>query len=420
MWYIYLIILILIFVNGFFAAAEMALVSISKRDLDHMVKTKEKNAMTLKRLLEDSTEYLSTIQVAVTLAGFLSSAIAGSSLAPAFTNMLAKISINIPEAVAMVVITLILSYITLVFGELVPKKIALTNSKRMALRMAPFIKVTLILTKPFVALLSISTKAVLKLFKASKQTEEEKLTEAELKEMIISGQMEGLYQKEERKMLERVLRFDDLTAEMIMTRSDDIIGVDITQNEERIKETIAIYKYSRVPVYDTLKKNILGVLVIKDITLNDDLGWNETDIKKVLRPMYKTEANTVINKLFQEMRNQKHQMAFVFEEDEFLGIVTLEDIIEELLGNIYDEHDDLVRQSDDFSYIVDGDELMKDLTKRLGIAISKEEMNLSLNDYLNLKMSHKDKETIIDNIHYKVLKKHKNTIKQVRIVHKES
>ncbi len=420
MWYIYLIILILIFVNGFFAAAEMALVSISKRDLEHMVKTKEKNAMTLKRLLEDSTEYLSTIQVAVTLAGFLSSAIAGSSLAPAFTNMLAKISINIPEAVAMVVITLILSYITLVFGELVPKKIALTNSKRMALRMAPFIKVTLILTKPFVALLSISTKAVLKLFKASKQTEEEKLTEAELKEMIISGQMEGLYQKEERKMLERVLRFDDLTAEMIMTRSDDIIGVDITQNEERIKETIAIYKYSRVPAYDTLKKNILGVLVIKDITLNDDLGWNETDIKKVLRPMYKTEANTVINKLFQEMRNQKHQMAFVFEEDEFLGIVTLEDIIEELLGNIYDEHDDLVRQSDDFSYIVDGDELMKDLTKRLGIAISKEEMNLSLNDYLNLKMSHKDKETIIDNIHYKVLKKHKNTIKQVRIVHKES
>lgn len=204
--YILIFIFVLILVNGFFAASEMAMVSVNPNKILELAQKGNKKAIILKNITVDSTKYLSAIQVAITLAGFLSSAIAGSNLANNFVDYFAKINIVIPQNLAVVIITILLSFITLVFGELVPKKIALNNPVKFALFSARAIKVTLIITKPAVWLLSITTTGVVKLFGLDKNKEIEGTTESEIRQLIRSGQRQGLYQKEEKEFLSELQR----------------------------------------------------------------------------------------------------------------------------------------------------------------------------------------------------------------------
>jgi len=381
MWFIFVIIFILILVNGFFAGSEMALVSITKKDLKRMEEEKHKQYNNLKYILEDSTKYLSTIQVAITLAGFLSSAIAGSNLAAGFQTLLASISINISRNLAMVIITIILSYVTLVLGELVPKRIALNNAKRFAIMCAPVIRVLMIIVKPFVALLSLSTKLVLKLFRVKPKVSDDSVTERDLLEMIVSGQVQGLYQKEEQKMMERVLRFDDITVGRIMTPIDQVIGIDINWDKEKMKQQVKEYKFSRIPVYDKDINKILGVLVWKDLLLEEQQLTFE-NIKKLLREPHTTHKDEVINHLLHEMRKNNQQIAFVYDNDIMIGIVTVEDIIEELVGNIYDEHDDAYFQTDAFTYYVNANTTLKELKSQFDILFIDEDLNQTVSEHI--------------------------------------
>ena len=373
-WVIFLIIFILILVNGFFAAAEMALVSLRKKDIEKMVRDKVKKAVLLQKVTADSTVYLSTIQVAITLAGFLSSAFAGARLSGVVVELFGLIGITMGNSLAVILITLILSYITLVFGELVPKRIALQYSKGFALFSARTIYVVMLITKPFVKLLSFSTDGVLKLFRVPEKRQKEKVTEEEIKEMIISGHFEGLYKKEEREMLESVFRFDDLPAEMIMTPRVEVFLLDIDVPFVDQLDKLIESGFSRVPVYQKNKDHIVGVLLIKDILKEvNKLGLEKFDVKPLLRDPYFVPEHVKLNTLFHNMKKQKEHISLLVDEyGGFQGIVTLEDLVEEIVGNIYDEHDDtddsIIRQNK-HTYLVDGTIQLQELNRRLDLSL---------------------------------------------------
>jgi putative hemolysin len=373
-WSLFILIFLLILINGFFAASEMALVSMKKQHMKNLAKKGNKNAILVLKVTEDSTKYLSTIQVAITLAGFMSSALAGARLSQTFVDLFLSIGITISTSVAVIIITLILSYLTLVLGELVPKKLALANPNKFSLICIRAVYVVMIITKPFVWLLSISTKAVLNIFRFNHEKTKESITEDEIRRLINLGQIQGLYKNQEREMLENIFKFDDLTADMIKTPRTKTFGVDINLDKKDILLSIIESKYSRVLIYDKDIEHILGVLHVKDILIfASQQNINDLNIKAILRKPNYVPKDIKISKLFKMMQiNNQHFALLVDEYGGFEGIVTLEDIIEEIVGNIYDEHDisnKHIKKIDDDSYIIDGDTSIKDINDLLTLSL---------------------------------------------------
>lgn len=381
---ILILIIILIFINAFFAASELALVSIKPLDVHRLKKQGKKNANVLEKVTSDSTRYLSTIQVAITIAGFISSAFAGSRLSGDFVLLFERWNITIPSSVAVIMITLILSFFTLVFGELVPKRIAILNPTKFGLFCAPVILVFMKLFNPFVWLLSISTKGVLKLFGVKSKTIQANITEGQIKEMIVYGQIEGLYKIEERNMMKRIFSLDDLTAKMIMTPKNAIIGIDLSNPDI---EPIIKSRYSRIPVFKETKDTILGIIFIKDLLLAlREKSIHDIDIKSLIRkPVIINEAMK-LNVLLKQMRDTFEHFTFITNDsDEFIGIITLEDILEEIVGNIYDEHDFVGETSEtlnEFGYIFEGDMIIRDIEQKLGIKLSVKDSSITIGEFV--------------------------------------
>lgn len=336
-----LVIIILTSINALFAASEMALVSIKPSTLYQIKKNGYKNSGVLDKVIKDSTKYLSTIQVAITLSGFLSSAIAGSQLSDNLVRLFARANITIPNNVAVIIITILLSFFTLVFGELVPKRVALSKSIKIALLFAPVIYFFMKVFTPFVWLLTVSTKSIVRLFGIKHKQEDGSITEKDIKEMIVYGHIEGLYNKQEKDMMERIFMFDDLSANEIMTPINNVTSINIELADEETINKIIESKYSRIPVYKDHKDNIQGIIMVKDI-VNQVYNHKKLDIKlnKILRKPFIVPSDIKINKLFMKMKEKKYHFAFITNDnDEVLGIVTLEDILEQIVGDIFDEHD---------------------------------------------------------------------------------
>lgn len=338
---ILLIIVILTGINALFAASEMALVSIKPSTMYQLKQKNTKNSKLLEKVTKDSTKYLSTIQVAITFSGFLSSAFAGSQLSVYLVDFLSGIGVDISNNIAMIIITVLLSFFILVFGELVPKRVALSKSVKIALFTAPIIYVVMKVFTPIVWLLSISTKGVVRLLGIKANQKNESVTEKEIRELIVYGHIEGLYQEQEKEMLERIFLFDDLNVDSIMTPLEEVVWINTSDINDKTLDQVIKSKFSRIPVYKDSKDNIQGVVIIKDI-LNQmyhtkDLNIN---IKDVIREPYIVLNTLKINRLLLDMKQRKEHLAFITEEsNKVVGIVTLEDIIEEIVGEIYDEHD---------------------------------------------------------------------------------
>lgn len=375
---LFILIFLLILVNGFFAASEMALVSMRKQDIKNLAHKGNNKAILVLKVTEDSTKYLSTIQVAITLAGFMSSALAGARLSSTFVDLFSSIGIVISTSVAVIIITLILSFLTLVFGELVPKKLALANPNKFALLSIRTVYVVMLITKPFVWLLSISTRAVLSLLRFNSTKAKESITEDEIRRLINLGQVQGLYKNQEREMLENIFKFDDLTADMIKTPRTMTYGVDINLEVKDLLLKIIESKYSRVLIYDKDLEHILGTIHVKDILLFASKSNIENlDIQSLLREPTYVPKDIKINRLFKDMQvNNQHFVLLVDEFGGFEGIVTLEDIIEEIVGNIYDEHDtfnEQIKKIDSNTYIIDGQTSIKDLNEHLNLHLEENE-----------------------------------------------
>ena len=338
-------------------------------------------------------------------------------------------SIGVPlgNSLAVILITLILSYITLVLGELVPKRIALQYSKGFALFSARTVYFVMIITKPFVKLLSYSTDGILKLFRVPQKRTKEKVTEEEIKEMIVTGHFEGLYKKEERQMLESIFRFDDLPAEMIMTPRVEVFLLNIDQPFINQLDKLIASGFSRIPVYQKNKDHIVGILLVKDILKEvKEVGFENFDIKPLLREPYFVPEHVKLNTLFYNMKKQKEHISILVDEyGGFQGIVTIEDLVEEIVGNIYDEHDDaddsIIRQNK-HTYLVDGTIQLQELNRRLNLSLPEDS-----NDYDTLggliidQLGYIPKEVIEDEIKVldlvmKIAKVEDNRIEKVTII----
>jgi putative hemolysin len=342
--------------------------------MNHLANEGNKKAKLVLKVTEDSTRYLSTIQVAITLAGFMSSALAGARLSLNFVAFFANYGVVINQNLAVVIITLILSFVTLVLGELVPKKLALSNPNKFSLFSIYVVYIVMIVTKPFVWLLSKSTQAVLLLFGKAASKDHDEVTEDDIRHLIVLGQVQGLYKDQERKMIENIFRFDDLKAYMIKTPRTKVYGLDINLPKKTLIKKMVASKYSRIIIYDQDIDHILGIIHVKDLleALSQE-KLDDIDIKSILRKPYYVPEDIKVNILFKRMQHTTEQFALLVDEHGgFEGIVTIEDMLEEIVGDIYDEHDQLpnqIKKIGENRYIVKGDLTILDLNKYLNLDI---------------------------------------------------
>lgn len=377
-----LLILILTMINAFFAAAEMAIVSLNKNRLKMLAEEGNKKAILLEKLLEEPSKFLSTIQIGITLAGFFSSASAATGISDDFAMVLRGIGVPYSSQIALVVITIILSYITLVFGELYPKRIALQRAENIAMFAVTPIMFISKVTKPFIRFLSFSTNLLVKITGHETDNLEEKVSKEEIKSLIEVGQEHGVINETEKEMIESIFEFDNKRAEEIMMPRTEVFLIDISWSSTEISKKLLEEQYSRIPVYEEDSDNIIGILYMKDYFLEASIhGFDNVDIRKILRTPYFVPETKNIDDLFKELQKSNNHMAILIDEyGGFSGIVTIEDLIEEVMGNIFDEYDEVecdIMKIDNNTFIVNG-------------LLSIDEFN----DYLDTKLQCEHSETI--------------------------
>ncbi len=355
----------LIFVNAFFAMSEMAVVTLNDNKIDKMAEQGNKKAKQIKKLTENTSSFLSTIQIGVTLAGFLTSATAAQSFAGMLTDAIAKtpvvnvIPIGIVSGFSTVLITLIMSYFSLVLGELVPKKIAMNNPEKMSFMAAPILVFVAKVTKPLVKFLSLSTNAVLRLMGIDPHADEEVVTEEEIRMMVDVGGEKGVIEDAQIEMINNIFEFDDIDVADIMTHRTDMVCID---DDEPLTEAVKLSienGFSRIPVYEEDPDDIIGIVYIKDFLkyVGTSLPKTKT-VKDMMRPAYYVPETKRCGELFTEMTEKRVQMAVVVDEyGGTAGIVTLEDVLESIVGNIqdeYDQEDEEISIINETTFTVDG------------------------------------------------------------------
>lgn len=377
-----IILAVLILLNAFFAASEIAFISLNDTKIEKQAKDGDKKAKQIEKMLKTPSKFLATIQIGITLAGFLSSAFASDTFAekltPILYDLMPFISLGIWKSISIIIITIILSFFTLVLGELVPKRLAMKNYEKIAFGTIGIIRVISVITSPFVRFLTFATNSISKLFGVG-ENEEEIVTEEEIKMMVDEGEEKGTIREDERELINNVFEFNDITVSEVMKHRKDIFAVDINiSNEELLQElSKEEYRYSRIPVYDETIDEIKGILYVKDVLKN--INKKTFKVKNVVKSAYFVSQNRLINEVFRELQKNKVQIAIIIDEyGGTAGLVTMEDIIEELVGDIYDEYDreeeKEIEKIDENTYLLAGNVAIYDVNKLL-------EANIPEGDY---------------------------------------
>ncbi len=371
-----LILLILILINAFFAATEIAYISLNDAKIEKQAKEGNRKAKQIEKMLKTPSKFLATIQIGITLAGFLSSAFASDTfanmLAPTLNNIMPFLSIEAWKAISIIIITIILSFFTLVFGELVPKRIGMKNAEKVSFFSIGIIRAISTIAAPFVKFLTFVTNSISKILGIG-ENEEETVTEEEIKMMIDQGKEKGTIEEDEKELLNNVFEFNDIVVSEIMTHRTDIFAIDQNMNLTELLEEISSedYRYSRIPVYDETIDEIQGIIYIKDVLKN--INKKTLKIKNIMKKAYFVPQNKMIDELFKEMQKNKMQMAIVLDEyGGTAGLITMEDILEELVGDIYDEYDEVeedYQKIDENTYILSGSMPIYDVNKLIGAKI---------------------------------------------------
>jgi len=368
-----LIILLLILFNGIFAMTETAIISSKKARLEDAANKGSKNARIALELSKSPEEFLSAVQVGITLIGIVSGVYGGATLTEDVTPVISSIPFlqNYATELAYLLVVGIITYLSLVIGELVPKTIAINNPERMAIIIAPFIRLVTKAAYPAVRLLSYSTKTFIKLFRI-KENPNPPVTEEELKVLIDQGSIFGTIEKKEGELIKRIFKFGDRRASSIMTQRHDIIWVDINKSPEEIRDTMISNNHSVYPVCDGDLDNILGVVTVLDCLKVPNASAN---LKSLLKePIYIPYGYSSL-KLIEKLRESKFYTAIVIDEyGSVRGIIKLRDIIENILGDLPEKGEisepDIIKREDG-SYLIDGETMLDDLTDI--IYIDKEE-----------------------------------------------
>ena len=376
-----ILLVILIFLNATFASAEIAVISMNSAKLRKMTSEGDVRAKKLSYLTQQPARFLATIQVAITLAGLLQSAFAADNFADPLVAVLVNAGVPISQSilrnVSIIIITLILAYFNLVFGELVPKRLAMKKADSMALGMARMLYAVSKVCKPVVWLLTVSTNGILKMFGMNPEEEDDKVTEEEIRMMLLEGNEQGTIQEEENNIIQNVFEFDDISVEEICTHRRDVVILDIDDSDKEWEETIFENRHTFYPICGRDSEDIIGILDTRDyFRLSDKSKKNLMD-KAVDQPMFVPETMRA-NRLFRKMKESRSYFAVILDEYGALsGIITLHDLLEALVGELNEEEDpvkveDIGKLNDD-TWKIQGCAALEDVAEELDIELPVDE-----------------------------------------------
>ena len=336
---------VLIALNAYFAATEIAVISLNENLLRRQAEEGDKKAARLLRIVETPTQFLSTIQIGITLAGFLGSAFAAENFAGRLTDLVAaryplnEAGLAAVNTLSVVVITLVLSFFTLVFGELVPKRLAMQKSEAVARFTCGVVSALTAVMRPMVWLLTLSTNGVLRLLHIDPNAQEDDVSEEGIRMMVDIGEEKGAIETGEREMIENIFEFNNMTAEDVMIHRTDMTMLWVGDTDEEIVSTIERTGLSRYPVYDEDADDVIGILNSRAYFLNARQPQPKS-VREILREAYFVPERVRADALFRDMQSKKIHMAIVVDEyGGTSGLVTMEDLLEEIVGKIYDEFD---------------------------------------------------------------------------------
>lgn len=373
--------LVLIFLSACYAAAEVALLSLNATKLHHDAEEGDPAAAKLLRMTDAPARTLSTIQFCITLFGFLGSALAATQFAPRLAGAIlsagAGIDAGVLHVLCVILITLLLSYLTLCLGTLVPKRLAMKNPEAIARRSLLLLEVSAVIFRPFVMLLNAATHGILRLCGIDPNAAEDEVTEDDIRMMVDIGGENGAIEEAEKEMIENIFEFNNSTAEEVMTHRTDVTSIWVDDTEDEILRTICDSGLSRFPVYNENMDDIIGILNTRDFLLNAQSD-NPKSLRALLREAYFVPETVQADQLFRNMQVKKIHMAIVVDEyGGMSGIVTMEDLLEEIVGNIYDEFDkqteaEIVRAGDN-TWRISGSTPLKDVNDALNLSLPEDE-----------------------------------------------
>lgn len=375
-----ILILFLVMCNAFFAAAEIALVSVRRTRVKQLVEEGDPRAVLVQQFLEHPTRFMATVQIGVTLLGFLASAIAAVDISVVLAKWLNDIGIMreaVAKPVSVVVVTVVLGLFTLVFGEIAPKSLAMQYSEKLALYFAGPLRVLSVLALPAVKIVSFLSDLVVRPFGVHVRFASPILSEEELKMLLEAGEEEGVIENEEKEMIHSIFDFTDTVARQVMVPRTDMDAVPVTSSLADLLEIITTTGHTRIPIYEENVDNIVGVVNAKDLLPILSNGVQDFDIRSVMREAYFIPETKDIDELLAEFRHGHIQMAIV--RDEYggtAGLVTVEDLIEEIVGEIRDEYDveePLIHSIDENRAIVSARMSVDDLNEHMHLDIPESE-----------------------------------------------
>lgn len=380
-----LIQIILIALNAVFASAELAVLSVNESKINRLAERGSKKARRLRKLLKEPAKFLSTIQIAITLSGFLGSAFAADGFSDPLVDWLvglgATLSRNTLDTLSVIFITLVLSYFTLIFGELVPKRIAMKKSEALALKVSGIVSGISVLFKPIVWLLSVSTNAVLRMLGIDPNETEEQICEEDIRMMVETGGETGAIDKDEQIFIQNVFEFDDLSVGEILTHRTDLTMLWLEDTDETWEKVICSSSFSRYPVCDGSPDRVVDVLNAK-VYLREKDKSRDNIMCSALEPAYFVPETVKADVLFRNMKQTHNTFAVVLDEYGGLtGVVTMQDLIEELVGalqekpSISETAEPQIKQIDCNTWEISGNAELDEIERAIGVSFDTEYIN---------------------------------------------
>ena len=371
---------ILIILNAVFACAEIAVISMNDNKIAKLVAEGDRRAIRLEKLTNQPARFLATIQIAITLSGFLGSAFAAENFSDILVNGLISLGVPVPrnilDSMAVVLITVILSYFTLVFGEIVPKQIAMRKAEKLALMLSGILSAIAWVCAPVVSFLTVSTNGVLRLFGIDPHKEEESASEEEIRMLVDAGSEKGTIDYEEKEFIQNVFEFDDLSAEEILTHRTDVVMLDLEDDMGKWREVIHGSRHTLYPVCNGTADHIVGILNSKDYFRLEEKTLDQV-MKKAVRPAYFVLDTVKADKLFRNMKKDKQYFAVVVDEyGGMSGIITINDLIECLVGELVDEDEEEIlpiMKLNENTWEIQGSALLEEVSKELKVDLPCEE-----------------------------------------------
>ena len=372
---------VLIMLNAIFACAEIAVISMNDTKLAKMAAEGDKRAIRLEKLTDQPARFLATIQVAITLSGFLGSAFAAENFSGMLVDWVISLGVKAPvdvlDSIAVVLITIVLSYFTLVFGELVPKQIAMRKAETLALGLSGIIHGISKIFAPIVSFLTFSTNSVLRLFGIDPNAEDDEVSEEEIRMMVDVGTEKGTIDHDEREFIQNVFEFDDLTADELVTHRTDVAFLDLEDSMDAWKEIIFNTRHTRYPVCEGSPDHVVGILNAKEYFRLEDKS-RENIMELAVTPAYFVPDTVKADTLFRNMKKGRHQLAVVMDEyGGMSGIITINDLVEQLVGDLGTDDDveeeQLIEQVNDNTWAVHGSASLEEISEVIGVMVESED-----------------------------------------------